>query len=86
MSVVATTLTVMTPTDLLAFEAQYPRHTPDKASAIRHRLGISEVRYYVLLARAARSSEGIAAHPTTARMVRERAERRARQREQRTAA
>ena len=65
------------PVDLLAFEARYQRHTPTKTSRIRHELGITEVRYYVLLARAARSAEGIAADPATARMVRRRAERRA---------
>lgn len=76
----------MTPTDLLAFEAQHPRHTPTKTERIRHELGITEVRYYVLLARAARSIEGIAADPTTARMVRERASRRATARAARVAA
>ncbi|WP_282847230.1 DUF3263 domain-containing protein [Microbacterium oxydans] len=75
----------MTPTDLLAFEAQHPRHTPTKTSRIRHELGITEVRYYVLLARAARSVEGIAADPMTARMVRQRAERRAEDRAKRAA-
>lgn len=76
----------MTPTDLLAFEAQHPRHTPTKTSRIRHELGITEVRYYVLLARAARSVEGIAADPATARMIRERASRRAIARAARAAA
>lgn len=73
------------PADLLAFEARHPRHTPTKASRIRHELGITEVRYYVLLARAARSVEGIAADPATARMVRQRAERRADERAKRAA-
>lgn len=76
----------MTPADLLAFEAQHPQQTPEKTSRIRHELGITEVRYYVLLARAARSAEGIAAHPMTARMVRERADRAASERTRRTAA
>lgn len=76
----------MTPTTLLAFEAQHPRHTPTKTERIRHELRISEVRYYVLLGRAAQSVEGIAADPTTARMVRERASRRATAREARVAA
>ncbi|MBE7953640.1 DUF3263 domain-containing protein [Microbacterium sp. R1] len=75
----------MTPAVLLAFEARHPRHTPTKAARIRHELGITEVRYYVLLARAARSTEGIAADPTTARMIRERATRRAGERERRAA-
>ncbi|WP_194239274.1 DUF3263 domain-containing protein [Microbacterium sp. CBA3102] len=75
----------MTPTELLAFEAQHPQQTPEKTSRIRHQLGITEVRYYVLLARAARSVEGITADPVTARMVRERAERAADDRERRAA-
>lgn len=76
----------MTPAHLLAFEAQHSRHTPTKTQRIRHELGISEVRYYVLLARAAQSAEGVAAHPATARMIRERAGRRATARAARTAA
>lgn len=75
----------MTPTDLLAFEHQHPAHTPDKVHAIRHQLGITEVRYYTLLLRAARSTEGIKADPVTARMVRERADRQARMRALRAA-
>lgn len=70
---------------ILAFEHQHPHHTPTKTTRIRHELGISEVRYYVLLARAAQSTEGIAAHPATARMVRQRAESRARARAMRAA-
>lgn len=73
------------PADLLAFEARHPRHTPTKTSRIRHELDITEVRYYVLLARAARSAGGIAADPATARMVRQRAERRADERAKRAA-
>lgn len=61
----------VTPADLLAFEARWPRHTPEKGAAIR-RLGIHEVRYYQLLLRAASSPAGIAADPITARRVRER--------------
>lgn len=76
----------VTPNRLLAFERDHPAHTPTKVERIRHHLGISEVRYYVLLSRAARSAEGMADHPVTARMVRERAERRARARSRRTAA
>ncbi|MFJ6427533.1 DUF3263 domain-containing protein [Microbacterium maritypicum] len=76
----------MTPAELVAFEARHPRHTPTKTARIRHALGITEVRYYVLLARAARSAEGITADPATARMVRERASRRAAARAARAAA
>lgn len=69
--------------DLLAFEARWPRHTSDKGERIRRELGITLMRYYVLLSRAAVSAEGIVADPVTARRVRERAERRRSVREQR---
>ncbi|WP_396657076.1 DUF3263 domain-containing protein [Microbacterium oxydans] len=75
----------MTPTQLLTFEAQHPHHTPDKVACIRRQLGISEIRYYTLLHRAARHPDGIKTHPLTARQVRERAEKRARERERRAA-
>lgn len=74
----------MTPTQLLAFETRWPKHTPTKVAAIRHELRISEVRYYTLLHRAAQSVEGIKADPVTARMVRQRAERQAAERASRT--
>ncbi|MFK4760280.1 DUF3263 domain-containing protein [Microbacterium sp. ZW T5_45] len=74
----------MTPAELLAFEATYPMSTPDRDERIRRELGITPVRYYALLDRAARSLEGIAADPFTARRVRERADLRARRREART--
>lgn len=85
MSHPASMIEPVTPNRLLAFERDNPAHTPAKSERIRHHLGISEVRYYALLARAARSAEGIAAYPVTARIVRERAERRARARHERTA-
>lgn len=75
----------MTPTQLLHFEQHHPHHTPAKVAAIREQLRITEVRYYVLLERAARSAEGIVANPVTARMVRETAQRRALERERRIA-
>ncbi len=75
----------MTPAQLLAFERRHPAATPDKHSRIRRDHGISEIRYYALLARAAESVEGIAADPFTARIVRERAYKRARDRQQRIA-
>lgn len=75
MSEPASIIDTMTPTTLLAFEAQHPQHAPAKTARIRHELGISEVRYYVLLLRAARSAEGVKADPMTARMVRQRADR-----------
>lgn len=76
----------MTPAQLLDFERRHPTATPDKHARIRHELGISEIRYYVLLERAAMSDDGIAADPITARVVRERIERRAAVRARRTAA
>lgn len=76
----------MTPTTLLAFERRHPGNTPAKNELIRKTLGITPVRYTVLLRRAAESVEGIAADPVTARMVRERGEMRARERGRRTAA
>lgn len=67
----------MSPSTLLDFERHWPHHDGTKVEHIRRELGIGAARYYVLLNRAARSREGIAADPITARMVRERAERRA---------
>lgn len=75
----------MTPAQLLDFERQHPTPTPDKHARIRHEHGISEIRYYALLARAAETVEGITADPFTARVVRERAYKRARNRVQRIA-
>ena len=66
----------MTPQELLDFEAAHPKHTGAKEQAISDTFGINEVRYYVLLARAAESMEGIAHDPITARRVREQGEQR----------
>lgn len=74
----------MTPSELLAFEQRWYSR-PGKSDAIRRELRIPEARYYQLLIRAADSAEGIAADPFTARMVRERSERRASARERRAA-
>lgn len=73
----------VTPDDILAFEAANPHHTPRRAERIRRELGITPIRYFMLLGRAARSADGIAAHPITARSVRDRAERLAAVRENR---
>ncbi|MEW2010320.1 DUF3263 domain-containing protein [Microbacterium sp. NPDC078814] len=86
MSDPTTIMGTVTPAELIAFEARHPNRTPAKTHAIRHQLGISEVRYYTLLLRAARSTEGIKADPVTARMVRERVERTSTNRTRRTAA
>ncbi|WP_375082477.1 DUF3263 domain-containing protein [Microbacterium sp. CR_7] len=58
---------------ILAFEAAHPHHTPSRDERTRRELGITPTRYFVLLGRAARSADGIAADPLTARRVRERA-------------
>lgn len=66
----------MKPEALLAFERTHPRHDGTKEETIREELGLTPARYYVLLSRAARSVEGMAADAITARRVRERARRR----------
>lgn len=63
------------PAQLLAFEQRWPRHSGHKEETIRSELGITPARYYQLLHRAARSAEGIAVNPITARRVRERSTR-----------
>lgn len=68
------TLEVMhSPARLLDFEAAHPRHTGAKENAIRAELRVTPARFYQLLERAARSRDGIAHDPFTARRVRERA-------------
>ena len=57
---------------LLAFELAHPHHDGTKEETIRAELGLTPARYYVLLGRAARSLEGMAVDPITARRVRER--------------
>ncbi|WP_416338491.1 DUF3263 domain-containing protein [Microbacterium sp. STF-2] len=84
MSEVRARLERVTPAEILAFEAAHPQHLPHREERIRHDLGISPVRYAVLLMRAAESSEGISAHPLTARLVRERLAERALARSRRT--
>ncbi len=76
---------IVTPAEILAFEAAHPRHTPDRDERIRRELGITPTRYIVLLRRAAVSAEGIAADPITARRVRELGAARARSRAARSA-
>lgn len=67
----------MSPEALLAFEHRWPQHSGRKESAIIHELGITPARYYQLLGRVARSSEGMSADPITARRIRERTRSRA---------
>ncbi|WP_181155788.1 DUF3263 domain-containing protein [Microbacterium sp. MYb72] len=74
----------MSPAELLAFEAAHPHSTPSRDALIRSELGITPIRYAVLLGRAAASAEGVAADPFTARRVRERASSRADARARRT--
>lgn len=66
----------MLPETLLAFERAHPRHDGAKEETIRVELGLTPARYYVLLGRAARSLEGMASDPMTARRVRMRQPRR----------
>lgn len=76
----------MPPETLLAFERAHPRHDGTKEETIRAELGVTPARYYVLLWRAARSVEGMAADAITARRVRERSERARSSRDRRVAA
>lgn len=66
----------MLPEALLAFERSHPRHNGAKEETIRAELGLTPARYYVLLHRASRSLDGIAADPITARRVRAMGQRR----------
>jgi hypothetical protein len=60
-------------TELLDFEATWSRRPARlKESAIIDELGMRPARYYMLLHRAARSLEGQAHDPITARTVRDR--------------
>lgn len=72
MSEAARRVVHMTVGELLDFERQWGRHTGAKENAIRDDLGLAPARYYVLLGRAARSIEGQAHDPMTARRVRAR--------------
>ncbi len=63
-------IVVVTPAELLAFEAAHPTRGTNNDMRLRA-LGLSTARYLLLLSRAARSAEGIAADPITARRVRD---------------
>jgi hypothetical protein len=76
---------MLSPTELLNFEAQWPHHTPDKGETVRRELGITPVRYYQRLNPAVYTIDGVRADPITARRVRERIERRATERGRRVA-
>ncbi len=67
-----------TPLEVLAFEAEYGSHSSRKEVAIWDRLGIRPARYYQLLRRAVHDPAAVAAHPTTARLARDRFERKIR--------
>lgn len=71
MSVAVRRVVHMTVAELLDFERDHPRHTAAKENAIVAR-GLAPARYYALLGRAARSIEGQAHDPLTARRVRAR--------------
>ncbi len=63
------TVHMPTVTELLEFEATWPRHTGHKEQAIIERFSIPPARYYVLLHRAAATKEGQAADAITAHRV-----------------
>lgn len=85
MSEASGTIPVMSPAELLAFEARWPHQSPEKGEAVRRELGIPPTRYYQMLHPAASSLDGIRADPITARLIRERIERDAMVREGRAA-
>jgi hypothetical protein len=60
---------IVTPAELLAFEARYPSWHANKETLIRNELGLSPARYVILLERAASSREGLQADPFTAHRV-----------------
>ena len=62
----------VTPQQLLDFEARHPERTRSKETAIRAELGMKPALYFVLLARAAESPEGMAYDPIAAARVRAR--------------
>jgi len=64
---------MVTSGELLDFERAWPRHSSAKENAIIDELGMKPARYYQLLARAARSREGQAHDPFTAKRVNNRA-------------
>ncbi|MBO3663754.1 DUF3263 domain-containing protein [Microbacterium stercoris] len=63
------------PAALLDFERAHPRHSGWKEEAIRRELGLSPVRFYQLLGRAAETLEAMAHDPVTARRIRDRGRR-----------
>ncbi len=58
-----------TVTELLVFDADWPRHNGHKEQAIIDRFGIKPARYYQLLHRAAATKEGQASDAITAHRV-----------------
>lgn len=64
-----------TPVQLLAFEEEFGAHSGRKQLEIQDRLGIRPARYYQLLLRAVHDPAAVAAHPITARLARDRFER-----------
>lgn len=72
MDITTATVTETTAANLVAFEAAHPGRARGKFEAIAATFGISEVRYYQLLARAVRDVDAIASDPITCRQIRER--------------
>lgn len=64
-----------TPVELIAFERKHPGFGPQKIDVIRDQLGITEVRYCVLLDRAIDDPAAAEADPITVRRLREKRDR-----------
>lgn len=62
----------LTPRDraILAFEADWPRHSGAKEESIREALGLAPARYYQLLSRLIDSEAALAADPLLVRRLR----------------
>ena len=70
-----TPATAPTPVELIAFERRYPGFGPQKVDVIRAELGITEVRYCVLLDRAIDDPSAAEADPIFVRRLREKRDR-----------
>lgn len=65
----------LSPAALIAFERKHPGFPPQKTDVIRAELGITEVRYCVLLDRAIDDPDAIQADPVYTRQLREQRDR-----------
>jgi len=55
--------------EILAFEAQHPKHTAGKEAAIRAEFDLSPARFYVLVNRAIRTEEALVVDPQTTHRI-----------------